>query len=116
MRSENDKILNQLVKYVDLTPDQIQEIRDNFQLYERSILDLLAQASKYTKLKEDFSRLLSDEARLNYENYETYMAVHTNSIAISGHRAAIRISGQRLSKDIEIELEDLLSKYLMMKF
>lgn len=116
MQSDMDRIMGELVRYVYLTSDELKEIRGNFPIYENSVLKLIDQAYKYNKLKEEFSKLSSEEAKLNYENYETFMAVHTNSIAISGHRAAIRISGQRLSKEIENDLEELLSKYLMMKF
>lgn len=78
--------------------------------------ELLRHASINMALKGELSRLSSEEARLNYESYETYMSVHANSIAISGHRGAIRISGQNLSRDIESEIEELLSKYIPIKF
>lgn len=103
-------------RHVKLTPVELKEVRENFPFYERTISELVRYASRYEQLKEELSKLSSEIAKLNFENYETYMAVHTNSIAISGHRAAIRISGQRISKEVEKELEDLLAKYLMMKF
>ncbi len=116
METDIGPALEKVGRHVKLTPHELQEIRDNFQFYGSTINDLLKYISRYEQLKQELSKLSSEIAKLNFENYETYMAVHTNSIAISGHRAAIKISGQRLSKELERELEDILAKYLMMKF
>lgn len=116
MKTDINITLEELRSHITITEDELQEIRENFQSYEGAIRELLNHVSKYNTLKWELSKISTDIARLNYENYETYMAVHTNSIALSGYRAAIRISGQRLSREVESDLEDLLSKYLMMKF
>lgn len=116
MKTDLRKNLETLSRNINLSVDELREIRDNYREYEEEVEKLVGQITRFSELKDELSGISTKIARLNYENYETYMAVHTNSIAISGHRAAIRISGQRLSKELEEDLEELLDKYLMMKF
>ncbi len=116
MKLEISEIVAELCRHLNLSPEEIKEIRDNFSLYEVAIDGLLKVASIHASLKWELSRLSSEEARINYESYETFMAVHSNSVAISGNRGAIRLSGQSLSSDIESEIEELLAKYLLIKF
>lgn len=116
MGTEAARRLDLLSKHLVLSSEELKEIMDNYSYYETAVEELLGRIARHTELKDELSSLSAKIARLNYENYETYMAIHTNSIAISGHRAAIKISGQRLSKDVEEDLTDLLAKYLMLKF
>lgn len=116
MESEPGYALKAISKAVSITPGEMAELRSNFELYSEEIKDLLREMAEYNKVKEELGQLNSRSARLNYENYETYMAVHTNSIKISGSRAALKLGGLTLSEEIENEIEDLLSKYLMIRF
>ena len=116
MDPDINKILGELARHLNLSPEEIKEIRDNFPLYEVAIDGLLKVASINASLKGELSRLSSEEARINYESYETFMAVHSNSVAISGNRGAIRLRGQDLSSDIESEIDELLARYLLIKF
>ena len=116
MDPDINKILGELARHLNLSPEEIKEIRDNFPLYEVAIDGLLKLASINASLKGELSRLSSEEARINYESYETFMAVHSNSVAISGNRGAIRLRGQNLSSHIESEIDELLARYLLIKF
>ncbi len=116
MDSEKRRIIDLLRKNLVFTGKDLEEISDNFEQYREELQDLCSQINSHNLITEELSQLSSRSARLNYENYETYMAVHTNAIKISGSRAALRISGQKLSPDLDEEIEELLGKYLMMKF
>lgn len=116
MDSEVSKVIGLLEKNLILNSSEIEELAGNFEEYREEIESLLKELGKYNEAAEELSRLNSRSARLNYENYETYMAVHTNSIKISGSRSALKIAGQKLSRDIQNEIQDILDKYLMIKF
>ncbi len=116
MASELDAAAEFLKKNLGLENDQLAEIVENFQDYREQIADLREEFRNYKKAGEELGNLNSQEARLNYEMYETFMAVHTNSIRISGSRSALKIAGQTFSKDIEKTIEELLAKYLMIEF
>ncbi len=116
MEPEISKILGELCRHINLSSEEMTEIRENFSLYEVAIDGLLKVASKNASLIGELSKLSSEEARINYELYETFMAVHSNSVAISGNRGAMRLSGQNLSSDVESVIEGLLARYLMIKF
>lgn len=116
MDSEKAKIIDLLRKNLVFKGQELDEISDNFDLYREELKKLCKEIDAHNRTTEELSKLSSKSARLNYENYETYMAVHTNAIKISGSRAALKIAGQRLTSELEKEIDDLLDKYLMMKF
>ena len=116
MASEVERAIEFLRKNLRLESSDIEEIRDNFQDYAEEIYGLIAEFRNYKKAGEELGNLNSQAARLNYEMYEKFMAVHTNSIRISGSRSALKISGQKFSKDVEKTIEELLARYLMIEF
>lgn len=116
MASDIDKSIDFLRKNLRLDDNQLEEISANFEEYSKEISGLMEEFQKYKKAGEELGNLNSEAARLNYLLYETYMAVHTNSIRISGSRSAHRIAGNRFSKDVEETIQELLSRYLMIKF
>lgn len=116
MASDIDKAIGFLSKNLRLEGDDIEEIRAKFPDYSKEITDLMEEFRNYKRAGQELGNLNSQAARLNYELYEKFMAVHTNSIRISGSRSALRISGQTFSKEIEKTIEELLAKYLMIDF
>ncbi len=116
MASEVDRAIGFLKKNLRLESSDIEEIRANFQDYSEEITNLMVEFRNYKKAGEELGNLNSQAARLNYELYEKFMAVHTNSIRISGSRSALRIAGQKFSKDVEKTIEELLARYLMIEF
>lgn len=116
MDSEASDALEILGKNLILSKSELEKLAANYGDYREEVEALLAEFRKHKQASAELSSLNSRSARLNYELYETYMAVHTNSIKISGSRSALRIAGQRLSQETEIEIEEILEKYLMMKF
>lgn len=116
MASEVDRAIEFLRKNLRLESNDIEEIRSNFLDYSEEISGLMMEFRNYKKAGEELGNLNSQAARLNYELYEKFMAVHTNSIRISGSRSALKIAGKRFSKDVEKTIGELLARYLMIEF
>lgn len=116
MNSEDKNTVEVLRRNLILDRYELEELESNFESYREDISSLLEELHKYNEVNRELSQLSTRSARLNYENYETYMAVHSNSIKISGSRSALKIAGEKLSKDVVKEIDDLLDKYLMIKF
>lgn len=116
MDSETQHIFEILRKNLILDSYELAELEENLSEYRDEINSLISEFTKYSDANRELSRLSTRSARLNYENYETYMAVHTNSIKISGSRSALKIAGEKLSPEVVDEIENLLDKYLMIKF
>ncbi len=116
MDSERIRVLELIKNNLNLNSHEFKEITENFDAYDAEIADLAREIEEYKKIALEMGKLSSLSARLNYETYETYMAVHTNTIKISGEKAVIKISGQELSKEVKSEIDDLMEKYLMIRF
>lgn len=106
---------NMLRDEISLTAKEWAELEKNSTEYSETVDQLLKEIEHSNRLRNQNSRLDTRSAALNYEIYETYMAIHTNAIKISGQRALFKLKDLELLGDLKKEVDDLLEKYLIIQ-
>lgn len=116
MTAEFPKSMDLLKQELTLSREELEELENNYAEYRELAENLVEEIMAFRRLKRESGDLDARSARLNYENYETFMAIHTNAIAISGIRAALKLKRKEVPDGLQDEVEDILSKYLLITF
>lgn len=66
------------------------------------------------RLQGEINKLSGESASLNFETYETYMALHASAVRLGATLSSVKLNGVRVDPDMEIEIDKLLDRYIML--
>lgn len=108
-------ILKELEKLIDISDDEIEELRNNYFEYEEEIMEILDLYRKYSERLMEKSRLHSILARHTYDIHTTWMELHRSAISLSSYRAEANLRGIPMEKDFFRRMNELIDKYLILE-
>lgn len=97
----------------NFSDEDVQEIISNFDHYGPVIDELKKVSEEYGEKTSAMTSLNSQYARLNYEIYEKFMAVHVNAIKISSKKSEVSLLGLTTPRHLAEKVETILEKYLL---
>lgn len=103
-----------LLRSVSLTEEEKLELESNYPDYSEMIQQLLLEIKANNRIQGELNRLRGESASLNYETYETYMALHTSAVRLGGTLSSVKMAGLAVDHNMKEDIERILKRYIIL--